>query len=149
AFMRVDLANRRVISEAPSPEHRQSINAGCAFEGACETPLFDAYIESIFEGDPDPQGKARLLLEFAGACMANIATRMQRALILYDATDRSTGANGKSVFIKILNEIFPPAARSSISPVEFSEKFTRAMLAGKRINFVTEMPDEYGVISGE
>src|SRR5690606_250132 len=125
------------------------IHAGCAFDGPTDTPLFKAYTDSMFYGDPDADKKVELLLEFAGACLANIGAKMQRALLLYDATERSTGANGKSVFIKILDEIFPTSASSSISPIEFSEKFTRAMLQGRRINFVTEMPDEHGVISGE
>lgn len=148
-FLRVDLSNNKIIQEEPNAEHRQTMSAGCKFDGDLSTPIFDSYLASIFEGDPDAEAKADLMIEFAAAAMAGIATEFQKALILYDATDRSTGSNGKSVYVKILHELFPANARSSISPTEFSEKFTRALLAGKRINFVTEMPDEHGVISGE
>lgn len=148
-FLRVDMATKSVVMEDPSPTHRQTIGTGCTFEGDSETPIFDAYMGQVFAGDPDAEDKTRLLLEFIAASLAGIATYYQKALILYDATDRSTGANGKSVLIKVVNSIFPTAAVANISPTQFEEKFTRAMLIRKRINFVTEMPDEHGVISGE
>lgn len=148
-FCRVDVKGKTLKLEAPSKGHRQVVNAGCTFHGTHDAPRFDAYWASVFKGDPDADKKVRILLEFAGACLANLGTRMQRAFLLYDGTEGSEGSNGKSLWIKVLNAIFPASVTSSISPTEFSEKFTRAMLHGKRINFVTEMPDEHGIISGE
>ena len=147
-FVRV--GDGEVIEETPTPEHRQTISTGVELsDGTVKTPIFDRYLSSIFKGDPDAGAKQRLLMEFAAACMAGIATRHSIALVLYDGTDNSGGSNGKSVFVKILHALFPQQVRASVNPTDFDDANSRASLAGKRVNFVTEMPDDSGVIEGQ
>jgi P4 family phage/plasmid primase-like protien len=51
------------------------------------------------------------------------------------------GANGKSVFLKILREIVGPENTSSVQISQFANKFQRAHLQGKLLNLITELPE--------
>ena len=157
-FLRVDLEAGSVELEPADPsEHRARIGAGVPYNPKAEAPMFDDYMRSVFEGDPDAEGKRKLLLEFCGACLLGMAPEFERALVLYDNTDRSGGANGKSVLIKLLQTAFVRSATSSVKPQQFDAKFANAELAGSRINFATELPENdilasdtlKGVITGD
>lgn len=140
AFLRVvDL--ERIDRETPGAHHRARIGAGVPFDPEADAPMFDAYLDSVFDRDPWADQKRDLLLEFCGACLLGIAPAFERALVLYDATQGSGGANGKSVLIKLLSQAFARSATSQVSPQEFDGRFSTHALAGARINYVTELPE--------
>lgn len=156
-FVRVDLENGTLIPEDGAREHRALNGVEFEYNPEAQAPRFEQYLDEIFEGDEDAETKKRLLLEFTGACVLGVAPSFEKALILYDATDRSGGANGKSVFIKLLNEALPGAATSEVKPQQFDEKFSDARLVDSRMNFATELPENdilasdtlKGVITGD
>lgn len=148
-FLRV--VDNDLHEETPSQEHRARVGVNVPYQPDAEAPLFDEYLRSIFEGDEDAEAKRQLLLEFCGVCLLGKPTKFERALVLYDATDRSAGANGKSVLIKLLGRIFEnhsaTSATASVSPQDFGNRFRLATLAGARINYVAELP-EGDIIAG-
>jgi len=147
-FLRPDLDGGEVIEETPAREHRARHGFGFPFDPDASAPRFDQYLGEIFEGDDDSEEKQSLLVEFAGACLLGCAVAFQRALVLYDGTEGARGANGKSVFIKVLEHAFPAGAVSSIAPQDFGHRFKSAALAGRSLNVVTEMP-EGDILAGD
>jgi len=105
------------------------------YDPEARSERFAQYLEEVFAGDVDADDKRAALQEFAGACLLGIATRYARAFILL-----GTGRNGKSVFIDILVALFPESARSAVAPQAFESDYFRALLAGKLINSVAELP---------
>ncbi len=157
-FLRVDLNTGSLQLETADPfKHRARVGAGVPFNHKADAPKFDSYLNSVFEGDPDAEAKRKLVLEFCGACLLGIAPDFERALVLYDNTEQSGGANGKSVLIKLLQVVFSRSATSSVKPQQFDARFANAELAGSRINFATELPENdilasdtlKGVITGD
>jgi P4 family phage/plasmid primase-like protien len=149
-FLRFDAATQDVKMESKSDDHRAVVGFNFDYSHTAKpTPMFDAYIESVFAGDEDKDQKIELFLQVLGSALCGLGDVLQKATVLYDNTERSQGANGKSVALKILKTILPPWAVSSISPVSFEERFARAGLVGRRVNLVTEMPEDGDFISGE
>lgn len=97
---------------------------------------FLAFLDSCFRHDPDKDEKIACLQEFVGACLMNEATRYQRGLVLI-----GVGANGKSTFLNIISRLFENRMITSIPPQDMSNEYRRAMLAGSRLNVVSELPE--------
>jgi putative DNA primase/helicase len=51
------------------------------------------------------------------------------------------GANGKGVTTTIMVAAMPPGSTTAIPPQELGNEYRRAMLAGKRLNVVNELPE--------
>jgi P4 family phage/plasmid primase-like protien len=149
-FLRFDVPTKDVLMETKSAEHRAIVGYDFDFSTTPkETPLFDTYLDSVFSRDTDKAEKIELFMQVLGSALCGLGDAFQKATVLYDNTERSQGANGKSVAIKTLKSILPPWCVSSISPVSFEERFARAGLVGRRVNLVTEMPEDGDFISGE
>jgi P4 family phage/plasmid primase-like protien len=80
--------------------------------------------------------KGRALQEFIGACLLGLVKDHQRALMLV-----GSGSNGKSVFMEVIEALFPATARATIPPQELVSEYNRADLEGKAINVVRELPE--------
>jgi putative DNA primase/helicase len=119
-----------------APEHRARIALPFAYRPNARARRWHRFLRQCFRGDADIKGKIRLLQEFAGACLLGVATKFGRALVLL-----GRGANGKSVFLKVLSALFPSAARASIPPQKFDSDYHLARLAGVLINTVGELPE--------
>lgn len=125
-----DGGNISVVS--PSPEHRIRFAYDFAFRDV-EAPRWQQFLDDVFMGD---ESKVRLLQEFVGLAMVGAATSMQRALVLM-----GDGANGKSILLRVLDNLFPAAAKSSIAPQDWGDEYYRAQLDGIAWNVVSEMPE--------
>jgi len=147
-FLRADLDADEIVPKEPDRTHRARTGFEFDYYPNARAPRFDRYLDEIFEGDDDADEKRRMLLEFAGACLFEFADDKQKALVLYDDTDGGQGANGKSVFIKVLESVFPTGAVSSLAPQDFGHRFKSAVLAGKKLNVITEMP-ESDIVAGD
>lgn len=132
-FVTVSADGVQLHSHDRSNRARTALPFDFAPEAGCER--FMQYLQEVFAGDVDADDKRAALQEFAGACLLGIATRYARAFILLGA-----GRNGKSVFIDILMALFPESAKASVAPQSFEQDYFRALLSGKLINSVAELP---------
>lgn len=73
---------------------------------------------------------------FFGACILGIAPRYQRACL---ATGE--GENGKSTLADIVIACMPAGTTSAIAPQDWGQEYRRAMLVGKHLNAVGELPE--------
>lgn len=99
------------------------------------TPIFDAFLQDTFstpEGTPDPA-----LADFALDILAYYLSPMHAndpfAVILMGG-----GANGKSVFLYLLELLIQPSHIASLSLEDLSDKYGAAQLLNKRLNIVSE-----------
>lgn len=102
------------------------------------TPLFDAYLKHAFPDDTE--AFTAYIYELIGyLLLPPVLSREPAAFYLYG----ETGA-GKSVFLDVIEALFPPYLKSAISLYDLTtNRFSLAMLAGKLINIVDEDESEY------
>jgi len=112
---------------------------------------FTQFLLEVFAGDPDADDKAWALLEMMGYTLMTHC-RHERFIILVGG-----GANGKSVFLYVLEQLCGLDNVVGVQPSNFGNSFHRAHLHGKLANIVSELrqgeviDDEAlkGITSGE
>lgn len=119
-----------------APEHRARALYPFAYDPTAAAPRWLQFLHEVFAKDQDAEDKISFLQEFFGVCVLGIATHYQLSLFLV-----GEGANGKSVCLKVLSALFPPALISAVRPHEMDDEYSRALLHKKRINVVTEAPE--------
>lgn len=131
------------IEHAPiGKQHR--VRAGYTFPLGKQVPVaFVNFLRSVFRDDKDVDDKVQFVQEFFGACVMGIAPRYQRACIA-----EGEGENGKSVLASVLMQCMPSGTTSCIAPQDWGQEYRRAMLIGKHLNAVSELP-ERDIISSE
>lgn len=146
-FLAADETNRSIRELDHSPDNRARWRFDFAleqlFEGFEESRL-SRYLNEIFEGDPEGGSKAKLLQENVGCAVFGLSTKYQRALML-----SGDGANGKSVFLKLVEALFPRDAVRYLSPQHFSNNFKKATLDGALLNVANEIPEQDLLLSGD
>lgn len=100
-------------------------------------PRWSQFLMDLFAHDDDAIEKARVIMQFVGATMLGIATRYEKALLLWGPR----AGNGKSTLMRIIAQLFAPRARCSVPPHLMGERFENVPLATARINMVNDMPD--------
>ena len=105
------------------------------------------FVNDIMEGD---QEQVKLLQQIAGYCLTN-DTRYAKAFILF-----GSGANGKSLFTRIISKIIGRENVSSLSLTTITKQFGLTGLINKKLNIIDEISGNYfesntikGLISGE
>lgn len=131
----VAVENKRVEFRAHSPKHLAVVRVPFPYNPNTKTPQWLSFLESCFRDEEDCAERILLLQEFWGACLVGIATQYQRCLVLV-----GEGGNGKSVCLSVFYALFPPALRVAIRPQDFGREYTRARLAGARVNIVGDAP---------
>ena len=103
-----------------------------------ETPsdAWTAFLSALFRDDADGAEKVACLGEFFGASVLGLATRYQKAIVA-----KGGGDQGKSTLAKIVLAAMPSGATCAIAPQDMGQEYRRAMLAGKRLNVVNELPE--------
>lgn len=141
AFVRVTAHGIEV--EHPAPEHRARYAYPFQYEPTPRPKRWLGFLADVFSGDADGAAKAFLLQEFGGACLLGEAWRYQRAIVMVGA-----GSNGKKVTTDVFARAMPPGSTVAIPPQQWGDQYRLAMLAGKHLNAVGELP-EYDIISSE
>ncbi len=119
------------------PDHRATHCLPFEFDPEAECPEWTAVLKRVFDVSESPEDDAKLLQEFTGACLAGIAWKYARCLILSGG-----GNNGKSAVVELLTEqLFPPDAMSYASPQSWARPEFLSALRGAKLNLVNEMPD--------
>ncbi len=148
----VEVRASGVVQHEHSPAHRARLAYLFAFQLDAQPTRFHGFLEQVFERDDDMTQKIDLVQEFVGAAMLGWCTKFQRAVIQLGA-----GANGKGVLATIIERAMPPGSWVAIAPQDFGHEYRAAMLAGKLLNIVSELPEAdildseafKAVISGE
>lgn len=134
------------------PAHRARYPRPFRYDPHAPCPRWIRYLDEVFtptrvdatndneddEEFDDGRERAAMLQEFMGACLAGLATRYQRALILYGWK----GNDGKSVLIKVTQSLFPADALAAAAPKHLSQRFGPADLVGKDLNAVADIPGD-------
>jgi P4 family phage/plasmid primase-like protien len=134
-FLRVTAENGAVL-ETHDRKHAARAGYPFSFErGACPR-LFLGFLDSLFRDDEDRCEKTSYVQEFFGACVLGLAPIYQRCTIATGG-----GENGKSRLADVAIECMPPGTTSAIAPQEWGNEYRRAMLVGKHLNAVGELPE--------
>ncbi|MCK5644911.1 MAG: primase C-terminal domain-containing protein, partial [Gammaproteobacteria bacterium] len=125
-----------LVHRPHSPEHRLLHVLPFGWDPDAQCPRLESVLGRAFQGTPDADDRAELLMGFIGTCLVGRATTYQKALILI-----GEGANGKSTVMDVGAALFPPGARTSIPPQRLGDDYHRAEIAGALINIVAEVPE--------
>jgi len=133
-FLEVTAEN--IVKHPHSPEHRARFAYGFDYQERAEPEALLHFLSQVFSPDADASEKIAVLQEYVGASMLGVATRFQRAI-----TQVGEGANGKSVLAAIVERAMPIGSVVAIPPQDFAHEYRAAMLAGKLLNLVSELPE--------
>jgi putative DNA primase/helicase len=103
------------------------------YDPEARAPLFGKFLNRVLP-DPDLQN---ILSEFLGyVFIKTFYLKLEKALLLY-----GTGANGKSVVYDIVNALLGATNVTSYSLESLTDRngYYRAMIAGKLVNYATEI----------
>lgn len=132
----VEVKPDEIIQHEHSPEHRARFAYSFGFKQDPKPRLLLEFFQQVFRDDADAAQKVSLVQEYVGASMLGLATRYQRSL-----TKLGPGANGKGVIATIIERAMPPGSCVAIAPQDFGNEYRAAMLAGKLLNVVSELPE--------
>ena len=121
-----------------APENRARVGFDFPLASSPTCPLFEGYLGSLWEGEPDGAERVRLLQQVTGVALLEYGTRYKRALMLYG--EKGTG---KSTFLDILLSLFPAGSVASVGPQHWGDFNLLAGLIGARINAVHELAPEH------
>ncbi len=132
----VTVEDGAVVVQPFSAEQRARVCIKHDFVASQEPNRFLAALEECWEDDDDWEQKIAFLQEFVGVCLLGLAPKFQKGVILL-----GEGANGKSTIQTIIGELFGRDLRCSLPPHDMDSEYRRAMIAGKRLNLVNELPE--------
>ena len=138
SFCRLTKDRKELVFEPHSEEHRSRWISPINHNEEAEAPLFEQFLCEILPGidEDDGDNLRTCVLQFFGACLMGDAPKWQKALLIY-----GSGANGKSVLLKILEAAAGKARCVNVSPQDMAEnEYSRARLDGALINIVPDMP---------
>ncbi len=126
----VEVTPEGLISRRHAPEQRQRHTYPATWDEAAEAPRW-AQALGEWGLSPDVQ---RFTAQAFGLALIGMAPVGGKALFLVGG-----GRNGKSVFMAVMQSLFPPDWRSGVPLAKLNERFTAAELFGKRLNSVAEI----------
>jgi P4 family phage/plasmid primase-like protien len=119
-----------------SPDNRAAHCLPFDYDPEAECPEWTAVMRRVFKGSLSAEDDAKLLQEFAGACLIGQAWRFARCLILSGG-----GNNGKSVVVEVITEqLFPTASVTHTSPQSWAKPEFLSRLRNSKLNVANEMP---------
>lgn len=120
-------------TEYRAEEYRR-VSLPIEYDPDATCPRFNKFLEEIFAGAEDAEGRALALLELIGLSLT-ASTEFEKGALLI-----GSGANGKSVTLRLLADMLGSYA-AGVNPAEFDNRFQRASLDGKLANLVSELPE--------
>ncbi len=121
------------------------------YDPEAQAPRFEQFLSEVFEGTFDKSSRVLAVLEFMGLSLTT-TTEFEKALLLV-----GSGGNGKSVLLKVLENMVGEKNRAAVQMKQLENRFQRAHLDGKLANVMSELseggeiPDAEikAIISGE
>jgi P4 family phage/plasmid primase-like protien len=141
----LDIQNYQLLEHTPNYLSTSQIPVMYGQDAKC--PRWMEFIREVTCDDPE---QAKLLQQIAGYALTT-DTNFAKAFIFYGA-----GANGKSMFTRILGKIVGRDNVSTLNLTTITRQFGVTGLVGKKVNFIDEISGNYfesnvikGIISGE
>ena len=136
AFRNAFVTPDGVLPHAPDNRARHGLDFD--FDPDAKAPLWEVALEQWTAplGDDAPRVR-RLLAQFAGGALFGMATRFEKAMVLYGYK----ASNGKSQFINVLSSLFPRGSLAAVPPQLMADMNARAKLRVTRLNVVSELPE--------
>jgi len=106
-----------------------------AYDPSAQAPRFIEFLKEVFAGAPDAGFRAKAIQQGLGYTLL-ASCHLERFFILI-----GSGANGKSVLLKIIETLVGPTHVSAVQPTQFENRFQRAHLDGKLANIITEIAE--------
>lgn len=131
----VAVAASGVDIRAKDPKWRVRTALPFAYREDHQRKAWDGFLSDIFRGDEDADIKRQFLQEVMGTALLGACTIYDKAVILW-----GEGSNGKSVFLDVVQKLFPARNLASIAPQNFGEEYYKARLDGVVLNVVSELP---------
>ncbi len=144
----ITLFGEDIVLTPHKRENYRTTQIPVEFDQNATAPRFTQFLEEVFPNDKEQQ---TALLEMMGySLMAHC--RYERFIILI-----GSGANGKSVLLRVLEALAGAESVAGVQPSQFGNKFQRAHLHNKLVNIVTEVEQGAviddaalkGIVSGE
>jgi putative DNA primase/helicase len=132
----VEVTADKIIQHEHSPKHRARFAYAFGFQPNPNPRHLLKFFGEVFAPDSDAEQKIALFQEYVGGAMLGLSTRYQRAV-----AKLGDGSNGKGVLAEIIQSAMPPGACVAIAPQDFGDEYRAAMLAGKLMNLVSELPE--------
>jgi putative DNA primase/helicase len=134
----VELSAGGVAALAHAPAHRARFAFDFDFAPDALPEMLLGYFEQVFrdDGEEERACKIALVQEYIGISLLGLATRYQRVIVFV-----GDGANGKGVLSIIIDRCMPRGSVCAIPPQDLGQEYRRALLAGKLLNIVSELPE--------
>ena len=123
-----------LLPHTPDILFTYSINVNIDVDGEQETPTFDRFCQTTFRDDPE--SKRKLFLEMMGYTLSD---SMAGKCILFGIGEPNSG---KSILMKFLTFLIGDELVSNIALHDLHDKFNKALLFGKKLNIVAEIPNQ-------
>lgn len=136
----VDLRTGTAVEN--SPEHNLTVMIPHAFNPEAECPRFFAFLEQVFENDPDAAAKTAFLQQWMGYMLMPTA-KFQKMLWLV-----GPGANGKSILTALMTAMLGCESVSTVPLATFGSRFSTSDLLGKLANITDEAGADYYLSDG-
>lgn len=116
-------------------EHFRTSIIPVSYNPLAEAPRFKQFISEVFSGDQDKAAKEMVIEEAIGYTLIPSCNHEKFMMLI------GTGANGKSVLLRVLLDLIGRANVSAVQPEQFENRFQRAHLHKKLANIVTEIKE--------
>lgn len=123
-----------VTQVVAAPEHKLRLCLPHKYDAKIQPTNWLNLLNQVFEPDADKVKKIALIQEFLGASLIGQAPRFDKCLIF-----TGSGSNGKSTLLDIIQLLVDNY--TSIPPQKWEDEYYVAMLDGKLLNLVSEMPE--------
>jgi putative DNA primase/helicase len=129
------ISSQKVILRPHRREDYRTIVCNVNYDPRAKAPRFERFLSEIFNGCPDAEARKRVLVEALAYALMSTC-RYETFFIFIGA-----GANGKSVFLKLVIAMIGPENVAAVQPSQFENQFQRAHLQGKLVNVISEIAE--------
>lgn len=132
---------------AHTPEYLSTSQIPVSYDAHAKCPTWIYFVNDIMDGDKE---QVRLLQQIAGYSLTT-SMALAKAFIFF-----GSGANGKSLFTKILSKVVGQQNVSTVNLSSINKQFGLTGIVGKKLNLIDEISGNYfesniikALISGE
>lgn len=116
-------------------EHYRTTLIPVRYDPTAQAPGFVQFLYEIFHDDPDRDAKIVAVLQLIGYTLMSHARHEKFVLLI------GSGANGKSVLLRVIEALVGRVNVAGVKPSQFDNKWQRAHLHMKLANIVSELPE--------